>query len=134
MRVGGLAERTNDTAGIAHGQAHRGDALGDDTTRTDDGASADGYAGEDRTATADPDMILDDDRDAKLLAGSPLLEVERMPHTVERHGGSDEHMVAYGNMSAIEHGAATIDEGMTPYLNLAPIVAKEWGHQPTLLA
>ena len=57
-----------------------------------------------------------------------------MTHTVERHGGSDEYMVADGHMSAIEHGAATIDEGMTPHLNLTPVVAEEWCHQPTPLA
>ena len=43
-------------------------------------------------------------------------------------------MVADGHMSAVEHGATTIDEGMTPHLNLAPVVAEEWGHQPTPLA
>ena len=47
---------------------------------------------------------------------------------------TDEYIVTDGHMAAIEHGAATIDEGMTPHLNLAPIVAKEWCHQPTLLA
>ena len=57
-----------------------------------------------------------------------------MPHTIERHGGTDEYMVADGHMPAIEHGAATIDKGMTPHLNLAPVVTKERGHQPTLLA
>ena len=43
-------------------------------------------------------------------------------------------MVADGYMSAIEDGAVTIDEGMTAHLNLTPIVAEEWCHQPTLLA
>lgn len=46
---------------------------------------------------------------------------------IEAHVGGDEHVVAYGDGSLVEHNAIVVGKEIFAQVNVMPIVAKEIG-------
>lgn len=103
----------NDATGISVSQHIRGKTLGDNAFCADHTSFADRDAGQDRDVTAQPDMILDDDRLCLFQALVPPCLIQRMKRCVDGAVGTDETVCADGDRTAVHEIGIVIYESIS---------------------
>ena len=119
----GVGDGTQDAAGVADGEAVCRDVFGDDATGAYDAARANGHAGQDDDAAAEPDVVFDGYRRGVFPGGATQGRMQRVADGVERDVGREQYAVADGNRAAIEDGAAAVGIKEAAEADAATVVA-----------
>ena len=84
-----------------------------------------GYTRSDGNSSADPYVIPDRNRPCVFEPFVSSLDIGGVTCRIEAHVGGDEHVVAYGDGSLVEHNAIVVGKEIFAQVNVMPIVAKE---------
>lgn len=110
-------------AGITDGEAVRRDIFSNDAAGTNDAARADGHAGQDDDAAAEPDVVFDGNRRGLLPARAAQCGMQRMADGVERDVRREQDVVADMHRAAVQNGAAAVGVEMAAKADAAAVVA-----------
>ena len=97
----------------------------DDTPGSNDTIVSYGYTRSDGNSSADPYVIPDRNRPCVFEPFVSSLDIGGVTCRIEAHVGGDEHVVAYGDGSLVEHNAIVVGKEIFAQVNVMPIVAKE---------
>gem|GEM_PF-5938997 len=92
---------------------------------SDDTVVSYGHARRDGNSSADPYVIPDRNRPCVFEPFVSSLDIGGVTCRIEAHVGGDEHVVAYGDGSLVEHNAIVVGKEIFAQVNVMPIVAKE---------
>ena len=122
MLAVGVGDGAQNAAGVADGEAVRRDVFADDATGANDAARADGHAGQDDDAAAEPDVVFDGNRRGLLPARAAQCGMQRMADGVERDVRREQDVVANVNRAAIQDGTAAVGIEMAAKADAVAVV------------
>ena len=114
---------------IASRHAVVGNVFRDDTSSGDDAACPDGDTRTNGHIATDPRIVADGYRMSRFHRVPALQVILRVLWRVEAAVGSDEHMVANGDETLIEHRTVVVDAHVFADGDAAAVVAMEGRHQ-----
>ena len=115
---------------FAGGIADDGDAgwdvVSDNAPCTDDGIVANGDAGEDDSASTNPDISADADGETEFEVGATGFGVARVIGCIDLYGGTDLGAVADFDAVDVEQDAVKVEKNTGAEVNVVAVVAEEW--------